>query len=150
MNDERYAGNVRGILTKKSDALDYAQAMADEFVTARGRSGEALSRGAYATLFEGKGLLTSNSKTRWSTTQITNLMEIDQKLIKKRDAEIKDFNYHERWFKGPGYTAERKVTDQDWIDLRAEYVGGLDALIERAKVIAAEIRGDDQTKATDR
>jgi hypothetical protein len=140
VDDERYAGRVRGILTRKTNAVNYAESMADEFVAMRGRSGEALSRGAYATLFESKGLLTANGKPRWSTTQITNLMETDHNLIARRDKEVKDFNYSERYFQSPRYTKPRILSNQDWMDLRAEYIGGLDALVERAKVIADRIR----------
>lgn len=148
MDDERYLGTVRNIVSSKRIAVEYAEKMADEFVAARLSAGGALSRGAYATLFEGKGLLTPYKKTRWSTTQITNMMGFDRHLSEKREGEISDFNYHEGWFKGPGYTDERKLSDQDWIDLRQEYLTALDDIVARAKVACAKMRGDDPTSNT--
>ncbi|PTW45579.1 hypothetical protein C8J25_107264 [Sphingomonas faeni] len=149
MNDERYAGRVRGIISKKSAALDYAESMIQHFEEERAAPGGGLNKSAYVASFDGKELPTPNGKTRWHITTVTNLMAIDQQLTEKRAAEIESFNYNERWFKGRSYKAVRVLTDQDWINLRQEYLGGLDALVERAKVIAARIRGDDPTSKTE-
>lgn len=150
MDDERYLGTVRNIVSTKRIAVEYAEKMADEFVAARKNARGALSRGAYAALFESQGLLTPYKKTRWSTTQITNMMGFDSYLSEKREGEIKEFNSRERWFKSSGYTEERKLTDQDWIDLRQEYLTALDDMVTRARVACAKMRGDDQTEATNR
>lgn len=141
MDDERYVGVVRQIISKKTAAVDYAGSMARHFVNAR-NAGYGLNQTAYTVWFDDQKLLTSKGKTVWHPTMIKNLMEIDRQLIDKRDAEIAKFDYSHRWLTGREYTKPRVLSDQDWIDLRAEYVGGLNALIERAKVIAATIRGD--------
>lgn len=148
MDDERYEGRVRGIISKKTDALNYAESMIRHFEEERAAPGGGLNKSAYVASFDGKGLLTSNGKTRWHITMVTNLMTVDQQLIEKRATEIESFNYNEGWFKSRAYEGVRALSDQDWINLRQEYVGGLDALVERAKAIAARIRGDDLNTKT--
>ena len=127
-------------MTKKKAAFSYVDSMAKHFVDARA-AGFGSNKTAYGVYFESKGLLTAKAKKLWHITMVTNLMETDRRLVEKRPQDIGVFDYNMRWFMsdrgGP-----RVLTDQDWIDLRAEYVDSIDSLIERAKTVCAVIRGD--------
>lgn len=156
MNDERYQGVVRGIVTKKAWALDYAEDMARYFIKAR-EQGYAASLTTYAVYFDSKclltpkeakdvkekGLIVSNTNKKiWHPTQVTILLQTDSSLIAKYPREIAKFDDKAKYFTSRQYRHHRKLSDEDWSSLRIEYVSGLEGLIKRAKVIAAAIRGD--------
>ncbi|WP_143090132.1 hypothetical protein [Sphingomonas rubra] len=140
MNDERYRGTVRSAITKKEEAFDYVDSMAKHFVAARA-AGFGSNKTAYCVYFESKGLLTEKDKKVWHITMVTNLMEADEKLIGKRKKEIDVFDYKMRRFMRAS-DETRVLTDQDWIDLRAEYLTAIDSLIDRSKQVCAVIRGE--------
>lgn len=141
MNDERYQGRCRGIIIRKTESVEYAERMVEHFVKARGNGG-ALTKYAYCTLFANSELPTSKGKLVWHITMITNLMKIDQTLIAGREKAAAEFQKGKGYLTSPKRAKERRLSDQGWIDLEAEYLGGLDRLVERAKIAAAKIRGD--------
>lgn len=147
MDDERYVGTVRGIISDKRKATDYVESMVQPFKDAR-KEGYGLSLTAYAVYFEKvKHLTTPNGKANWHPTQVSNLMDADGILIPKREREIANFESKVAYFKSAKYIKSvldrggRKVTDQGWDDLRVEYLSFLDENIERSKALVADIRG---------
>lgn len=140
MDDERYAGRVRGILSKKAEALDYAASMVAHFSAAR-EKGFASNKSAFVVYFDSVGIRTPNGGTRWHITMITNLLEIDRLMAERRVAEIARFDRDGDHFKSRAYAKPRAFTDDEWAELRAEYVTGLDAVVDLAKLIALELRG---------
>jgi hypothetical protein len=147
VDDERYVGTVRGIISDKRKATDYVESMVQPFKDAR-KDGYGLSLTAYAVYFEKvKHLTTPTGKANWHPTQVSNLMDADGILMPKREREIANFESKVAYFKGTKYIKSvlhkggRKVTDQGWDDLRVEYLSFLDENIKRSKALVADIRG---------
>lgn len=139
MNDERYFGRIRGILTKKSEALDHAESMIAHIETAK-RLGFAANKSKFVVYFNSKGLPTAKGDGKWHITMITNLFEIDQLMSDRQVREIARFEYDRSYFTNRRYKGTRFLSDADWHDLSIEYAAGLDAIVARAKVIADQLR----------
>jgi hypothetical protein len=147
VDDERYVGTVRGIISDKRKATDYVESMVQPFNDAR-KEGYGLSLTAYAVYFEKvRRLTTPTGKANWHPTQVSNLMNADGILIPKREREIANFESKVAYFKSAKYVKSvlhkggRKITDQEWDDFRVEYISFLDENINRSKALVAGIRG---------